>query len=42
MTMQKFNYGAVDILAKGFTTYVNRRGIAGRDARIDWALRFNE
>ena len=31
-------YGAVDVLAKGFTTYVNRRGVAGRDSRIDWAL----
>lgn len=34
----KVQYGAVDNLAKGVTTYVNRRGIAGRDARIDWAL----
>lgn len=31
-------YGAVDTLAKGVTTYVNRRGITGRDARIEWAL----
>lgn len=31
-------YGAVDVLPKGFTTYVNRRGVAGRDSRIDWAL----
>ena len=31
-------YGAVDVLAKGFTTYVNRRGVTGRDSRIDWAL----
>lgn len=31
-------YGAVDVLAEGFTTYVNRRGIAKRDARIEWAL----
>ncbi|TDK62322.1 Fe-S cluster assembly protein SufD [Bacillus salipaludis] len=31
-------YGAVDNLAKGITTYVNRRGVAGRDARIEWAL----
>ncbi|PPA70104.1 Fe-S cluster assembly protein SufD [Jeotgalibacillus proteolyticus] len=31
-------YGAVDNLAAGTTTYVNRRGIAGRDSRIDWAL----
>ena len=31
-------YGAVDTLSKGFTTYVNRRGIAGRDGRIEWSL----
>jgi Fe-S cluster assembly protein SufD len=31
-------YGAVDTLSKGYTTYVNRRGVAGRDARIEWAL----
>ncbi|AST93160.1 MULTISPECIES: Fe-S cluster assembly protein SufD [Sutcliffiella] len=31
-------YGAVDTLGKGVTTYVNRRGVAGRDARIEWAL----
>ncbi|OLS34597.1 Fe-S cluster assembly protein SufD [Bacillus sp. MRMR6] len=34
----RVQYGAVDNLAKGITTYVNRRGIAGRDARIEWAL----
>lgn len=34
----KVVYGAVDTLAKGSTTYVNRRGITGRDATIDWAL----
>ena len=34
----KVTYGAVDTLAKGYTTYVNRRGVAGRDARIEWAL----
>ncbi|MGG1676891.1 Fe-S cluster assembly protein SufD [Neobacillus sp. NRS-1170] len=34
----KVQYGAVDYLAKGITTYVNRRGVAGRDARIEWAL----
>ena len=34
----KVQYGAVDTLAKGITTYVNRRGSAGRDARIEWAL----
>ncbi|WP_062354582.1 Fe-S cluster assembly protein SufD [Bacillus kwashiorkori] len=32
------NFGAVDTLAKGITTYVNRRGITSRDAKIDWAL----
>ena len=31
-------YGAVDVLAKGFTTYVNRRAILHRDAKVDWAL----
>ncbi len=31
-------YGAVDVLAKGFTTYVNRRGHVGRDGKLDWAL----
>ncbi|WP_059173576.1 Fe-S cluster assembly protein SufD [Bacillus sp. FJAT-27445] len=34
----RLQYGAVDTLAKGITTYVNRRGVTGRDARIDWAL----
>jgi Fe-S cluster assembly protein SufD len=34
----KVEYGAVDTLSKGFTTYVNRRGVAGRDAHIEWAL----
>ncbi|MEH7352914.1 Fe-S cluster assembly protein SufD [Neobacillus drentensis] len=34
----KVQYGAVDTLAKGITTYVNRRGVAGRDSRIEWAL----
>lgn len=37
-TNAKVQYGAVDTLAKGITTYVNRRGIASRDARIEWAL----
>jgi Fe-S cluster assembly protein SufD len=37
-TNAKVTYGAVDTLAKGITTYVNRRGVAGRDARIEWAL----
>lgn len=36
----KVQYGAVDNLAKGVTTYVNRRGIAHRDAKIEWALGF--
>jgi Fe-S cluster assembly protein SufD len=34
----RIQYGAVDTLAKGITTYVNRRGVAGRDSRIEWAL----
>ncbi|WP_017379129.1 Fe-S cluster assembly protein SufD [Paenisporosarcina sp. TG-14] len=34
----RITFGAVDVLAKGLTTYVNRRGIADRNARIDWAL----
>ncbi|QOR66098.1 Fe-S cluster assembly protein SufD [Cytobacillus suaedae] len=34
----KITYGAVDTLAKGVTTYVNRRGVAGRDSKIEWAL----
>ncbi len=34
----RVTYGAVDVLAKGFTTYVNRRGVANRNARIEWAL----
>ncbi|MEI5907857.1 Fe-S cluster assembly protein SufD [Bacillus spongiae] len=34
----KIAYGAVDNLAEGLTTYVNRRGVAGRDARVEWAL----
>ncbi|WKA56009.1 Fe-S cluster assembly protein SufD [Planococcus shixiaomingii] len=34
----QITYGAVDVLAEGFTTYVNRRGVAARDARIEWAL----
>jgi Fe-S cluster assembly protein SufD len=34
----KVNYGAVDFLSEGFTGYVNRRGIVGRDATLDWAL----
>ncbi|MGC4378752.1 Fe-S cluster assembly protein SufD [Fictibacillus sp. Mic-4] len=34
----KVIYGAVDNFAKGMTTYVNRRGRAARDGRIEWAL----
>jgi Fe-S cluster assembly protein SufD len=34
----RVQYGAVDNLAKGITTYVNRRGIAAKDARIGWSL----
>ncbi len=38
MIMQKLHMVLLIHLAKGFTTYVNRRGVAGRDARIEWAL----
>ncbi|MEE1130493.1 MAG: Fe-S cluster assembly protein SufD [Caryophanon sp.] len=31
-------FGAVDNLTTGFTAYMNRRGHAERDAKIDWAL----
>lgn len=34
----KVTFGAVDSLAKGITTYVNRRGIVGRDGKVEWAL----
>ena len=34
----KVSYGAVDHLAEGTTAYVNRRGVADRDANIEWAL----
>ncbi|MEO4054384.1 Fe-S cluster assembly protein SufD [Solibacillus sp. CAU 1738] len=34
----QITFGAVDVLAKGFTTYVNRRAHIARDAKIDWAL----
>ncbi|WP_404445089.1 Fe-S cluster assembly protein SufD [Sutcliffiella horikoshii] len=34
----KVQYGAVDNLGKGVTTYVNRRGVVGRDATLEWAL----
>ncbi|MCU9612842.1 Fe-S cluster assembly protein SufD [Caldibacillus lycopersici] len=38
LTNARVTFGAVDTLAHGVTTYVNRRGYAGRDARIEWAL----
>ncbi|ASK62818.1 Fe-S cluster assembly protein SufD [Virgibacillus phasianinus] len=34
----RISFGAVDNFAAGTTTYVNRRGVAYRDANIDWAL----
>jgi len=34
----KVSFGAVDNLAAGTTSYINRRGNAGRHAVIDWAL----
>lgn len=34
----KISFGGVDNFATGTTTYMNRRGIAHRDASIDWAL----
>ena len=34
----RVTYGAVDVLEQGITTYVNRRGVANRNARIEWAL----
>ncbi|WP_085505802.1 Fe-S cluster assembly protein SufD [Thalassobacillus devorans] len=34
----KVSFGAVDNLGAGTTTYVNRRGVADRDAKIEWAL----
>lgn len=37
-TNSKIHYGAVDHFAEGMTTYVNRRGVVGRDGRIEWAL----
>ncbi|WP_338778250.1 Fe-S cluster assembly protein SufD [Metabacillus sp. FJAT-52054] len=37
-TNARVTYGAVDTLSKEVTSYVNRRGVAGRDARIEWAL----
>ncbi len=38
MANAKVVYGAVDVLAEGITTYVNRRGVTGPHARIEWAL----
>lgn len=32
------SFGAVDHFANGTTTYVNRRGVTGAQATIDWAL----
>lgn len=34
----KVSFGAVDHFAAGTTSYINRRGVAYRDATIDWAL----
>ncbi|TCT19102.1 Fe-S cluster assembly protein SufD [Melghiribacillus thermohalophilus] len=34
----RVSYGAVDNFARGTTAYVNRRGVAYRDAKIEWAL----
>ena len=34
----KVLYGAVDTLTKDVVTYVNRRGVVGNDATIEWAL----
>lgn len=34
----KVQYGAVDTIAKDSTVYVNRRGVTGKDAQIEWAL----
>ena len=31
-------FGAVDTLASGVTTYVNRRGFTERNARLEWSL----
>ncbi|PID14551.1 Fe-S cluster assembly protein SufD [Sporosarcina sp. P34] len=38
MANAKIVYGSVDVLAEGVTTYVNRRGVTGPHARIEWAL----
>lgn len=34
----KVDFGGVDHFAPGTTAYVNRRGVAYRDATVDWAL----
>lgn len=34
----KISYGSVDHFAHGTTSYINRRGLAERDAKIEWAL----
>ena len=34
----KVSFGAVDHFAEGTTAYINRRGVAGANAQIDWAL----
>ncbi len=34
----RVSYGAVDTLGKGVTGYVNRRGLVGRDGKLEWAL----
>ncbi|SES65913.1 Fe-S cluster assembly protein SufD [Salinibacillus kushneri] len=38
LEQSKVLYGAVDNFAQGTTTYINRRGVAYRDAKIEWAL----
>jgi Fe-S cluster assembly protein SufD len=34
----RVQYGAVDNLSEGVTAYINRRGTAAKDSRIEWAL----
>src|SRR5699024_11088992 len=34
----KVSFGGVDHFAAGTTAYINRRGVAGANAQIDWAL----
>src|SRR5699024_11702641 len=34
----KVSFGAVYHFAEGTTAYINRRGVAGANAQIDWAL----